>query len=167
MRHYLAIDCGKDGAFALLDSAGNIADLREMPTNKLGKGREIDIEATKWTLDVMTSTDATVIVENPGGHAPSAAGLRSMTYSFAIIKTLLVVGKIRFHEVAARTWQAQFWTKPKMPKGQKFDTKAAAKSNCQKLWPSNDWNKCHTRKPIREGMADASLIAEFGRLNNL
>jgi hypothetical protein len=60
-------------------------------------------------------------------------------------------------------WQRVFWTKPKMPEGMKFDTKAAALNQANQLWPDNDWTATKRSRKPHDGMIDAALIAEAGR----
>ena len=164
MNKLIGIDCGLDGAFALLDEAGNVHEEIAMPTVKLGKGRGYDTAEINSFFIGIKHMDIRVCVEDPGKHAPSAAGLWSMTRSFAIIETMCIVYGFRYEVVAAQKWQKEFWSRPKMAKGQKFDTKAAAKAAAAKLWPG--WLPSGNAK-IREGKIDAALIAEYGRRKNI
>jgi hypothetical protein len=176
-RIYIGIDCGLDGGIVTLDSAGNIIDQRVMPVVAIGKGRKIDLGALDQLLrhaedDYLGGVVATIILEQPGGHAPSAAGLRSMTYSFAVCEAFCVAHGLRYHEVMAQKWQKEFWSKPKMPKGgKKFDTKAAALAECKKLWPDNEWRQVGKNgkliKNAADGVVDAALIAEYARRKNI
>ncbi len=161
---FIGIDCGLDGALARIDGQGHILQLDRMPTLKKGKGRKIDIATlSKYLHHQIHDGAITVTIENPGGHAPSAAGLRSMTYSFAVTEAACVIGRIRYELVMARKWQSEYWSRPKMPKGQKFDTKAAALEAARKLWPAQDWTHSERAKKPHEGFVDAALIAEWGR----
>lgn len=167
-QHYIGIDAGLDGGIAELDSAGNLLDLTVMPTVKVGKGRKIDLQVLSdyfalAKIGCQRGRLYTFILEDPGGHAPSAAGLRSMTYCFAAIESLLVANKLRYHTVSARKWQSEFWSKSKMAKGQKFDTKAAALAEAKKLWPGESFRKSERAKIAHDGLIDASLLAEYGR----
>lgn len=178
MKHYIGIDCGLDGGIVTLDSAGNIIDQRVMPVVAIGKGRKIDLAELCGFLFGLNrdclgydTKHATVILENPGHHAPSAAGLRSMTYSFAVCEALCVAHGLRYHEVMAQKWQKEFWSKPASMKGKKFDTKAAALAECKKLWPGNEWRQVgKTGKLLKhpaDGICDAALICEYGRRKNI
>ncbi len=175
-RIFIGIDVGLDGGIVTLDSAGKIIDQRVMPVVAIGKGRKIDLAMLDEFFghaedDYLGGISATVIIENPGGHAPSAAGLRSMTYSFAVCEALCVANGLRYHEVMAQKWQKEFWSKPSMPKGVKFDTKAAALAECKKLWPGNEWRQVGKSgkllKNAHTGTTDAALIAEYARRKNL
>ena len=95
-----------------------------------------------------------------------------MTYSFAVCEALCVAHGLRYHEVTAQKWQKEFWSKPKMPKGTKFDTKAAALAECKKLWPGNEWRQVSDKtgkllKNAHDGICDAALLAEYGRRKNI
>jgi len=74
--------------------------------------------------------------------------------------TLKAAHQIRYEVVRAQAWQKEFWTKQKMPKGVKFDTKAQAALEFAKLWPGD---KIEGSKKYREGVHDAALVAEYGR----
>eukprot|EP00919_Chromeraceae_sp_WS-2016_P041089 GHVR01098034.1.p2 GENE.GHVR01098034.1~~GHVR01098034.1.p2 ORF type:complete len:178 (-),score=22.56 GHVR01098034.1:1075-1608(-) len=177
MKPYIGIDCGLDGGIVTLDCAGNIIDQRVMPVVAMGKGRKIDLQALDSFFDVATGSAlngdaATIIIEQPGGHAPSAAGLRSMTYSFAVCEALCVAHGLRYHEVTSQKWQREFWSKSSMPKGKKFDTKAAALAECKKLWATNEWRQVSEKtgkllKNAHDGITDAALLAEYGRRKNI
>ena len=161
---YMGIDCGLDGAIVTLEG-GRIKSMIAMPSMKIGTKREIDVESlSSFFSDIDTTTSLFSIVEDPGPHAPSAAGLRSMTYSFAIIKTLLVVNQIGFMSVSSRTWQKEFFSKPK-GMTDKFDTKAAALSAADKIFPDTDWTRTPRSSKPFDGFVDAALIAEYGRIN--
>lgn len=163
---YIGVDCGLDGALVFIHN-DEIHSMIEMPTTKFGRKRLIDIDklAHMFNSDNKRKSHV-VIVEDPGGHAPSAAGLRSMTHSFAVIKTLLVANQIKHHCFHARKWQSDFFKKPKDFVG-KFDTKKAALESANKIWPNTDWRRTQRSKKPFDGFVDAALIAEYGRTRNL
>jgi hypothetical protein len=159
---YIGIDCGLDGALVILNSTG-IVSMRDMPTKKEGKRRAIDIEALDRWFEQIKRLKSIAVVEDPGRHAPSAAGLRSMTYSFAVIEALLVSHGIQYTTVGARKWQKQFLHRPEDLEG-KFDTKAAALVSANNIWKGTDWRRTKRSKKAFDGYVDAALIAEYGRL---
>lgn len=164
--HYIGIDCGLDGAIVIV-SGDKIFAMTEMPTIKKDGKRSIDILKLSNIFDSENIRKSHVaIVEDPGGHAPSAAGLRSMTFSYAVIKTLLVANRIETHSFMARKWQAEFFKKPKDLKG-KFDTKAAALKAANEIWKDTDWRRTERSKKEFDGFVDAALIAEYGRRKGL
>lgn len=161
---YLGIDCGLDGGLVHVSDNGEVRGSMIMPTMKIGKGRAIDIN----TLDTVFSEfkdrlNLTICIEDPGKHAASAMGLWSMTRSFAIIETLTVVYGFRYEVVSSRKWQKEFWTKPKMAKGVKYDTKSAALLAATRLWPTQDWTATERSSKAHDGLVDAALLAEWLR----
>jgi hypothetical protein len=167
--YYFGIDCGLDGGIALLDQQGALIERKIMPTTSDGKARKICLRslANYFAEVARHPQDQVFIVENPGAHAPSASGLRSMTYSFAAVEALLASNKLKYHIVLSQKWQKEFWSKPKMPKGQKFNTKAAAYNVACKIWPTELWLRSERCTKPHDGMIDAALLAEYGRRKGL
>ena len=162
---YIGIDCGLDGGIAILKNEILITAI--MPTHKTGKGRTVDIRELEQTITSWILSGGRLIIEDPGAHASSASGLRSMTRSFAITETLAVTHKLPYQTVLSQKWQGEFWGRPKMPKGKKFDTKAAALTAARKIWPSHNWTPTERAQKPHDGMVDAALLAEYGRRKNL
>jgi hypothetical protein len=153
----------------MINWKGKLMQSSIMPTVPNGKGRKIDLHTLAATIkEISRHPDQyTFIVENPGAHAPSAAGLRSMTYSFAAVETLLAAHQLKYHVVLSQKWQKVFWSKPKMPKGQKFNTKAAALNIVNQIFPGEKWLKSDRCTKPHDGMIDAALLAEYGRRQNI
>jgi hypothetical protein len=87
---YIGIDCGLDGGIVTLDSAGNIIDQRVMPVVEIGKGRKIDLHELSDFLQMRLGKAPTIIIEQPGAHAPSAAGALSRGAISKVAKGVLV-----------------------------------------------------------------------------
>lgn len=161
---YIGIDCGLNGAIVALDrDSRKIVSKMPMPVMHNGKRNEIDIAEFDKVFKSWMHYRAVVIIEDTGGHAPSAAGLRSMTYSFAVAKTLATINHFPHHTVLARKWQSAFWTRP----SGKYDTKAAALKVANQLWSTEDWRKTSRSKIPFDGFVDGALLAEYGRRNNI
>lgn len=159
----LGVDCGLTGGLALLDLGGGIISLRPFPVRSNGRRKEVDLgELDRVILDARRA-GYEVAVEDPGGHARSASGLRSMTRCFTAVETLCVARNLRHHVFDAKTWQRGFWARPKMPKGTKFDTKAAAFKAAGRLWPGERFLAGPRSTIPHDGLIDAALIAEYAR----
>jgi hypothetical protein len=169
LKYYIGIDCGLDGGITMINWKGKLMQTSVMPTVPSGKGRKIDLCGLAAMIKEIGRhpEQYTFIVENPGAHAPSAAGLRSMTYSFAAVETLLAAYQLKHHVVLSQKWQKAFWSKPKMPKGQKFNTKAAALNVAKQIFPAETWLKSERCTKPHDGMIDAALLAEYGRRENI
>ena len=112
----IGIDCGLDGGFAIIDNhTGQLVKRFITPTQNLGKGRRIDTHEIDTIFKLIAEKikagdNWQAIVEDPGKHAPGAAGLWSMTFCFATIEALLISHRIRHHIVGSQKWQKSFWT---------------------------------------------------------
>ena len=159
-RLYIGIDPGLDGGLAAINDEGYIGELSPMPTRKVAKGRRVDERAVQdWLRNqVSTHANTVVILEDPGGHAPSAAGLRSMTHSFAVMETLIRIDRLSYHLVDAKEWQKMFW-----PRAKGTDTKAASIDTACKIWPEQPFLASSRSRKMHDGMTDSLLIAEWGR----
>jgi len=186
MKLSIGVDCGLDGGVVSLDENSLILLREPFPAVKAGKGRKVDLRALSDIFSMFASSkyEVSVTIEDPGAHAPSASGLRSMTYCFAVVEMVCVAHGLRYQTVYAQNWQKHFWTRPKMkiiryddknldkqgnpkPIREKFDTKAAALMACGRLWPNETWRLSSRHSKPHDGLIDAALIAEYGRLNNL
>lgn len=165
---YIGIDNGLSGALAVLEGNGTFRAMAPMPTVPNGKGRDLDIERLKESLVWGLHDEVTVVIELPTKHSPGVLALCSTWCCYGGIRAVLTLAKVRTHEITSpRTWQKMFWTVPKMPKGQKFDTKAAALKAATQLWPSQSWLATDRSSVPHPGLVDAALIAEYGRRKNL
>ena len=159
---YVGIDNGLDGGIVALDGEGAVTFKSKMPVNKTGKGREIDVQGFAAIVEQL-SPHAVFIVEQASKHSPGKMALCSTWHSFACMTTTLKLLKVQWDLVQPQKWQKAFWARPKMPKGQKFDTKAAALVAAKRIWPCEEWLASDRCKIAHNGMVDAALIAEHAR----
>lgn len=159
---YVGIDNGLDGGIVALDGEGAVTFKSKMPVNKTGKGREIDVQGFAAIVEQL-SPHAVFIVEQASKHSPGKMALCSTWHSFACMTTTLKLLKVQWDLVQPQKWQRAFWARPKMPKGQKFDTKAAALVAAKRIWPCEEWLASDRCKIAHNGMVDAALIAEHAR----
>ncbi len=177
---YIGIDNGLDGGIVALDGEGAVTFKSKMPVNKTGKGREIDVQGFAAIVEQLSphavfisplavsiveqlSPHAVFIVEQASKHSPGKMALCSTWHSFACMTTTLKLLKVQWDLVQPQKWQKAFWARPKMPKGQKFDTKAAALVAAKRIWPCEEWLASDRCKIAHNGMVDAALIAEHAR----
>ena len=162
-RYFAGIDNGLDGGIVVLDEAGTISHREPIPTIKEGKSRRIDVTELDVQLSDLGNLPVSVCVEPAQSFSPGKSALCSTWRSWGLIESLLILRQIQYETVNPRKWQREFWTTPKMPKGKKFDTKAAALLAASKLWPSENWTKSDRSTKPHDGMIDAALIAEYWR----
>ena len=159
---YVGIDNGLDGAIVALNGFGTVTFKCKMPVNKTGKGREIDVQRFAAIVKQL-NLHAVFIVEQASKHSPGKMALCSTWHSFACMTTTLKLLKVQWDLVQPQQWQRTFWARPKMPKDQKFDTKAAALVAASRIWPCEKWLASDRCKIAHDGMVDAALIAEHAR----
>ena len=162
MTAFIGIDNGLSGAIAGLNADGSIAGTWLMPAAKVGKGSELFPSLLASILK--QHYGGTVVLERPTKHAAGILSLCSTWCCYGGIRAVLELQQFRVHEVATpRQWQKTFWAVPKMPKGQKFDTKAAALRVARQLWPEQSFLATALCTTPHNGIVDALLIAEHGR----
>ena len=161
MTIHIGIDNGLTGGIAILHE-GELT-LHVMPVSGDGKKKRVDaLEFDRILQDYISHMPHFVTYEKPGG-SQSAVAAASMADSFAKMDTVMAMRKYRRDPITPQKWQKMFWSKPKMPKGVKFDTKAAALKVASQLWPDQDWRKNDRCRVAHDGLVDAALIAEYGR----
>jgi hypothetical protein len=160
--HTVGIDNGLDGAWALLED-GQIRELVLMPVRKTGRGskREADAPAIGELIRRWTALDAVFGLEEASKHSPGKMALCSTWYTYGVIRGLLEDNRARHEIVRPQTWQKTFWATPKLPKGQKFDTKAAALLAANRIWPGQDWRATARCSTPHDGKIDAALLGLF------
>ena len=161
MKTYVGIDNGLTGGIVALRDNGEIFDKSIIPTIKIGKGNIIDVIRLNQMIGHFDRP--TALLENASKHSPGVLALCSTWYSLGCVETVLKISGTRYDLINPQKWQKEFWTRPKMPKGTKFDTKAAALNAANKLWPGTDWTKSERASKPHDGMIDAALIAEYCR----
>jgi hypothetical protein len=124
MKSYIGIDPGLKGGIAAIDADGQLIDLAPMPTMLHGRRNTVCVFTLARILKRNADGGTTVIIESAQKFSAGTNALTSTWFGFGRITALLEMEGYR-HEIVKTplTWQKAFWTKPKMPKGQKFDTK--------------------------------------------
>ena len=160
---YIGIDNGLTGGLvAVSDHPGPIIDCWPMPTRGKSKGNEVDAEMVWSFIDKWKRDGVTVILETPGKHSPGAQALCSMWDSYGAIRGVLESRGIRHHRITPQAWQKRM-----LVGCAKGDTKPAALAMVRRLWPEETWLASPRCKTPHDGMIDAALIAEYGRISNL
>lgn len=164
-RIIIGIDGGLTGGLvALSDHPGPPIAMAPMPTRGKTKGNEVDAELVWLWLQTFNepSDQLTVILEIPGKHSPGVQALCSMWDTFGAIRSILETRRIRHHRIQPQTWQ-----KHMLGRIAKGDTKPAALAKVRQIWPNESFLRSSRCTKPDEGMIDAALIAEYGRIQNL
>ncbi len=160
---YIGIDNGLTGGLvALSDHPGHPIAMAVMPTRGKAKGNELDAGAIWEWIYFHGGTACTAILETPGKHSPGVQALCSMWDSYGALRSILETRGIRHHRITPQAWQ-----KKMLPGCVKGDTKPAALARVKQLWPGESFLATARSTKPHEGLIDAALIAEYGRINNL
>jgi hypothetical protein len=161
---YIGIDNGLTGGLAAIsDHPGAPISMAIMPTRGKSKGNEVDAYTVmQWMTSQFNPDHITVILETPGKHSPGAQALCSMWDSYGAIRGVLESKLIRHHRITPQAWQRVM-----LPGCAKGDTKAAALAKARQLWPQEPWLASPRCSKPHDGMIDAALIAEYGRISRL
>lgn len=156
---YAGYDPGKTGAMVALTDKGELFEYERFPLIKVGKKSVLDIRAMAEWLELLRTVDGRVRVTIEKVHAMPGQGVTSM-FSFGrslgLIEGMVATQGFPCTYAAPRTWQAVM-LKDK-PTGK--DHKGSAALAAVELWP--ELSKTMKVK-ANWGIADAALIAEYGR----
>ena len=163
---YIGIDNGLTGGIvALSDHPGPPIAKIVMPTRGKKKGNEVDATAVNaWFHKISGGYygGITVLLETPGKFAKGVQAISSMWDSYGAIRGVLESRGIRHHRITPQSWQ-----KTMLVGCKKGDTKPAAKARVAQLWPEESWLATLRCSKPHDGMIDAALIAEYGRIKGL
>jgi hypothetical protein len=161
---YIGIDNGLTGGLvALSQHAGALIDRIEMPTRGKSKGNEVDaVVIGKFLCGLRETGPVTVVMETASKFSKGPMALCSMWDSNGCIRGILEWLEIRHHRITPQAWQRVM-----LPGCKKGDTKPAALQRARQLWPEETWLRSHRCTKPHDGMIDAALIAEYGRVKKL
>ncbi len=160
---YVGIDNGISGAMCVINNAGQVLHLSNLPTKKLGKDNSIEAYKLFSQLeDLIQKLDPWihVMVESASKFSPGKMALCSTWRSFGTIEAVLSILNIPWEPINARTWQADLF-KSHVRIGEE-NTKGISLQICKRLFPSVNLIRENRSNPDL-GLADALLIAEYCR----
>lgn len=167
---YIGIDPGKQGAIALLRESGAL--IHPMPLVKCAQGRdEYDLAGIKEILTwggftsspfgLMNQVAKFATVERAVPLPPKMPGGTIANFNRGVqrgFEWLLAGLEIPHQAVMARTWQKV------MHAGLSgSDTKQKSILAAQRLFPAVDLRRTEKSRKLDDGMAEALLLAEYGR----
>jgi hypothetical protein len=163
---YIGIDPGLAGGVAALSADGGLIMREPMPTMKFDRRNSTNVCVVRNMFLLIDRP--VVIIESAQKFSAGTNALTSTWFGYGRLTALLELDSIPFHVVASpRTWQKEFWTRPKLPKGQKFDTKEASINAAKRLFPGELFLPTSRCKKPSDGITDAVLLAEYGRRRGL
>jgi len=160
---YIGIDNGLTGGLVAVGYASALIHRIEMPTRGKSKGNEVDgMDVRDFLLKLRCTGKVTAILETPGKYSAGVQAISSMWDSYGCIRGVLESLEIRHHRITPQAWQ-----KVMLPGCAKGDTKPAALAKARQLWPDERWLRSERCVKPHDGMIDAALIAEYGRIKGL
>ena len=159
---YAGIDNGLSGALVAVEKPGEILFSCVMPTRGKSKGNEVDAKKIAEIFGMLSATNGfTVILETPGKFAKGVQAISSMWDSYGATRGVLEALGIRHHRITPQAWQKIMLVGCKTG-----DTKPAALLRAKQLWPQEQWMETPRCKKPHEGLIDAALISEYGRITD-
>ncbi len=161
---YIGIDNGLNGGLvALGENPGEIIDMIVMPTRGKSKGNEVDGRLiSEWLRKIDGPDSITILLETPGKFAKGVQAISSMWDSYGTVRGIIEAFGYRHHRITPQSWQKAILIGCKAG-----DTKPAALARARQIWPSQNWLRSERCKSPHDGLIDAALIAEYGRIKNL
>lgn len=162
---HIGVDPGKSGALAVIDSDGSVVDLQPTPMIRGGQGGrdEYDIRAISTYLMAMKlkSGGALFVTVEKSQPLPPKMGGSIANFQRGASRGwewLLVALGVSYQLVSPRSWQAA------MHAGAPgADTKQRSIIAAQRLFPIADMKRSPRCKGPDDGIAEALLLAEYGR----
>lgn len=160
---YAGIDPGYSGGLAFFDDA-KLVFAEPMPVIAGEKGNELDMTSIAEFLCVTHGRAEVVFIERaqPMCRAGATGGI-IQTFNFAVqfglLRGLCHGLGLSYYLIHPQVWQRALLGT--FPKG---DSKAVAAVKAQQLWPTFPFRASTRCKKNHEGMVDAALIGNFGRL---
>jgi len=156
MKSRLAFDPGKTGGWALLDEKGKLVEWGRMPVTK-EKPAGYDYKAI---LDIFGEYGPQqCVVEKVNAHAaPNASAAFSLGGCFEMLKCCAAAYGVPVVYAVPNKWTKE------MVSGPKKNDKAAHLADAARLFPEFLED---SRVKANDGVADAILMAEWARRNNL
>ncbi len=163
MKHWVGIDVGKMGAFAVIDEDNN---LTYFPTPLIGK--EVDThKISDWLLSFKEKEIQSHFVME-ALHSIFGAGAAS-NFTFGrvngIIEGVLISHQMSFTKINAKKWQTAMFEgvspiyKPNTKK--KLDTKAMALVAAKRLFPKESFLATSRSSVPHNGIVDSVLMALY------
>lgn len=150
MIRILGIDPGIEGAWAIVDSFGNLQACEDMPVAGEGTNRMVSAPLLKWAIDRHKPTIAIVerVASRPG---QGVASMFKFGRSVGVIEGVIGACDLRIVYVAPAVWKRHF--------GLSGD-KEPSRLRAIETWPASAAE--HFRLKKDHGKAEAALIALWG-----
>lgn len=158
---YIGIDGGLSGGITVLKDS-KIVEMIAMPIHSSTKGRnEYDCQKI---IELLKNYDNSTVILEKAQYTPKLGGTASFSFgkSYGMMIGMLTALKIRYHIVAARTWQREIFRDINYK-----DTKHASILIATRLFPDVSFLATKKSKKHHNGLTDSCLIACWAERNNI
>ena len=158
---YTGWDPGKTGAMVALTDKGALLEYEPYPIIKAGSKKVLDLVGIcQWVSNLGIDYAIRATIEQVSARrGQGATSIFSFGRSLGVIEGVIAASGISKMYATPQAWQKMMLAGK--PKGK--DSKASAILTCTELWPELAAAFRDMNKEQREGIADAALIAEYGR----
>jgi hypothetical protein len=161
-KFYIGVDGGKTGGICVIDENQNIVECVSMPLVDSAKGTTYDVNKISDIFDKYPNCE--VMLEQ--AHSMYGNGLKANFTNgelFGVMKTILILKKIPFTIVSAKSWMK------KMFEGMIIrDNAKPSIEFCMNKYPNYDFVQSSSGrgKKQKDGLTDATCIALYCRWKN-
>jgi len=163
-KRIIGVDGGISGALCVLDETGKLIELLVMPIMPIGNGRnEYDCQRIVEFFEKYSNFERVVILEK-AQYTPALGGIAGFSFgkSYGTMIGIVSALKIKYHLIAARTWQKEM-----LQDTNSENTKDASAIVAKRLFPGQAFLATERSKKVHSGLTDAILIATYGQRHNL
>lgn len=154
MKSYIGIDPGKTGGVAVIDGAGRLLTAVRMPKT---------LPHLRALLRALFLAERPVLVIEKSQPMPKQGVTSSFNYGvgYGVLIGMTTFAEIPLHEIRPADWKREILAgePDKKDKGTSIRV-------CERLFPQVELVPGGCKKP-QDGMAEAILLAEYGRRKNL
>lgn len=164
MKLFIGIDPGKQGGIAAVKEDGTCLFKCVMPLEIDGQtidGVYIFNKFEEWKKKYKAQN--IIIYLEKVGSMGKGSGRSMFTFGegYGIIKGVIQCAQLPYVLVTPQTWNKKMWTGTDT----KLDTKNRSRMAASRLFPTESFLMTDRSKVAHDGVVEARLIAEYGRLN--
>lgn len=161
---YIGVDNGSSGAVCIM--LGKKATVHPVELVVDGKDKLIDAVWLRALLQTIPPDYAKLaVVEKAQKFTLGRLALASTWLSWGILHTVFALENIRARHITPQAWQSKMFKG--LPRASQEDTKANSIKAAQILFPTVSLLRSARCRTPDHNMADALLMAEWGRVSNL
>jgi hypothetical protein len=152
---FIGIDPGQSGGLALLNEKGQALEAVGMPDTEAG----LWLLLSKWSHEAPLEPLKAYLEKVRASPQMSKGSIWTFAQGYGSLRAFLIAAGIPFEDVAPQKWQKFIGVRDKTGARKLEDVDITAKKNRHKVLAQ----KLFRSVPVTHKLADALLIAEYGR----